>query len=65
MKKRAIVAIGGNALIKEGQDGNIHDQFENTREFSESIVKMIKDGWEIVITHGEYVLLKVKDLLAI
>ena len=51
MKKRAIVAIGGNALIKEGQDGNIHDQFENTREFSESIVKMIKDGWEIVITH--------------
>jgi len=52
MKKRAIVAIGGNALIKEGQDGNIHDQFENTREFSESIVKMIKDGWEIVITHG-------------
>jgi len=52
MKKKAIVAIGGNALIKEGQDGNIHDQFDNTREFSKFIVRMIKDGWKIVITHG-------------
>lgn len=52
MNKRAIVALGGNALIKEGQDGNIYDQFSNTREFSKSIVKMIKDRWEIVITHG-------------
>jgi carbamate kinase len=52
MNKKAIVAIGGNALIKEGQEGNIYDQFDNTREFSKSIVRMIKDGWKIVITHG-------------
>jgi carbamate kinase len=52
MNKKAIVALGGNALIKEGQDGNIYDQFDNTREFSESIVKMIKDDWKIIITHG-------------
>ena len=52
MKKKAIVAIGGNALIKEGQNGNIYDQFDNTREFSKSIAKMIRDGWKIVITHG-------------
>ena len=52
MRKKAIVALGGNALIKEGQEGNIHEQFANTREISKSIVKMIKDGWDIVITHG-------------
>ncbi len=52
MKNRAVVALGGNALVKEGQDGNIYDQFENTREATQSIVKMVKEGWEVVITHG-------------
>jgi len=52
MKKRAVVALGGNALIKEGQDGNIYDQFENTREATQSFVKMVKQGWDIVVTHG-------------
>ena len=52
MKKKAVVALGGNALIKEDQEGTIHEQFENTRKISGSIVKMIKDGWDVVITHG-------------
>ena len=52
MRKKAIVALGGNALVKEGQDGNIYDQFDNTREVSASIVKMIQDDWNVVITHG-------------
>ena len=52
MKKRAVIALGGNALIKEGQKGTIYEQFANTRKSSKSIVKMIKDGWEIVVTHG-------------
>ena len=52
MKKKAVVALGGNALIKEDQEGTIYEQFENTRNISKSIVKMIKDGWDVVITHG-------------
>jgi len=52
MRKRAIIALGGNALVKKGQDGNIYDQFDNTREACESIVNMIMDGWNVVITHG-------------
>jgi len=52
MKKKAVVALGGNALVKEGQEGNIHEQFANTREVSEHIVKIIEDGWDVVITHG-------------
>ena len=52
MKKRAVIALGGNALIKKGQKGTIYEQFANTRESSRSIVQMIKAGWDIVITHG-------------
>jgi len=52
MKKRAVIALGGNALIKEGQEGNINEQFANTRLIVKSIVKIVKDGWDIVITHG-------------
>ena len=52
MKKRAVIALGGNALIKNGQKGTIHEQFENTRESTRSIVQMIKNGWDVVITHG-------------
>jgi carbamate kinase len=52
MKKRAVIALGGNALIKKGQKGTIYEQFANTRESCRSIVLMVKDGWDVVITHG-------------
>ncbi len=52
MRKKAVIALGGNALIKEGQEGNIFEQFENTRNITKSIVKIIKEGWGVVITHG-------------
>jgi len=52
MGKKAVIALGGNALIKKDQEGNIHEQFANTREISKDIVKIIQDGWDIVVTHG-------------
>ncbi|MBN1861815.1 MAG: carbamate kinase [Candidatus Thermoplasmatota archaeon] len=52
MEKRAVIALGGNALIKKGQKGSIYEQFTNTRESCRSIVQMIKEGWDVVITHG-------------
>jgi carbamate kinase len=52
MGKKIIIALGGNALIKKGQTGTIHEQFSNTRDFSKQIVTMIKHGWTPVITHG-------------
>ena len=52
MKKRAVIALGGNALIKEGQKGTIYEQFANTRKSTKPIVQMIRDGWDVVITHG-------------
>ena len=54
MKKRRVVviALGGNALIMEGQRGTIAEQFENTRKSLDGIVYCLKQGFEIVITHG-------------
>jgi carbamate kinase len=52
MGKKAVVALGGNALIKPNQRGTIYEQFATTRKTSEAIVEMIKNEWNIVITHG-------------
>jgi carbamate kinase len=52
MRKKAVIALGGNALIKQGQEGTIYEQFENTRNITKSIVKIIEEDWDVVITHG-------------
>jgi carbamate kinase len=52
MGKRAVIALGGNALIKKGQKGTIYEQFATTRKSMRSIIVMIKNGWDVVITHG-------------
>src|ERR687894_2923515 len=48
----AVVAIGGNALITEGQRGTIAEQFENARGAARQVAALAADGWRIVITHG-------------
>ncbi|MCK4234527.1 carbamate kinase, partial [candidate division WOR-3 bacterium] len=51
-EKKAVVALGGNALIKKGQRGDIHEQFANARESLGGIVDLINEGYKIAITHG-------------
>ena len=48
----AVVAIGGNSLIKDKQHQTVPDQFASTCETAQHIAEMIADGWEVVITHG-------------
>jgi carbamate kinase len=50
--KTAVVAIGGNALIKKGEEGNIYQQFANARETCAKIIKIVEMGYDIVLTHG-------------
>jgi carbamate kinase len=50
--KTAIIAIGGNALIKDGEEGNIYQQFANARETCAKLIKIVEMGYEIIITHG-------------
>ena len=47
-----VIAIGGNALIKPGEEGTIYEQFANARETCDQIVKLVKKGHDIVLTHG-------------
>ena len=50
--RRAVIAIGGNALILEGQRGTIAEQVDNARGTARHIAALVKDGWKIVVTHG-------------
>ncbi len=50
--RRAVVAIGGNALILDGQQGTIAEQYENARETAHHIAAMVAAGWGVVVTHG-------------
>jgi carbamate kinase len=51
-RKTIVVALGGNAIIEEGTEGTITQQFANTRKSLTAIVGMIRDGHKIVLTHG-------------
>ncbi|MBC7129191.1 MAG: carbamate kinase [Thermoplasmatales archaeon] len=49
---KAVVALGGNALTGKDRKVNFEKQIEATRNTARCIAKMIKNGWEIAITHG-------------
>ena len=52
MDRRAVVAIGGNALIRDGQRGTIAEQYDNASETARHIAALVAEGWGIVVTHG-------------
>jgi carbamate kinase len=52
MTKLAVVAIGGNSLIKDEAHKSVPDQFNAVRETAAHIADMIAQGWNVVITHG-------------
>ncbi len=47
-----LVAVGGNALIRDGQRGTIAEQAENARATARPIASLVADGWRVVVTHG-------------
>jgi carbamate kinase len=51
-KKLAVVALGGNALLRGNQAGTIEEQEENTTETCENLIFLLEEGYDIVITHG-------------
>jgi carbamate kinase len=51
-RKVAVVAIGGNSLIKDGKHQSVEDQYEAAKETAYHIADMIEAGWEVAIGHG-------------
>jgi carbamate kinase len=48
----AVVAIGGNSLIKDKQHESVMDQYIAAQETCHHIVAMIQEGWNVAISHG-------------
>ncbi len=47
-----MIAIGGNSLIKDKQHQSVRDQYVAAGETCWHIAGMIKDGWDVAVTHG-------------
>jgi len=52
MKKLAVVALGGNALLRDNQLGTIDEQEQNTSDTLENLIFLVREGYDLVITHG-------------
>ena len=52
MSRTALVAIGGNSLIRAGEKGTVTEQLANARRTAEAIVGLVRLGYRLVITHG-------------
>lgn len=48
----AVVAIGGNSLIKDKNNPDVRYQWDAVRETVTHLSQMIEDGWDVVVTHG-------------
>lgn len=52
MKKLAVVAFGGNALLRSGQKGTYKEQMQNVTETCEALLPFLKRDYNLVIGHG-------------
>ena len=50
--KTIVIALGGNALTREGQRGTNAEQFENAQRSLDGIIYCLRQGYRVVITHG-------------
>lgn len=50
--RTAVIAIGGNSLIKDRMHQTVRDQYIAAGETCWHIAGMISDGWDVAITHG-------------
>jgi carbamate kinase len=50
--KSMLIAVGGNSLIRAGEKGTGEEQKANARRTAAAIRGLIRDGYRIVITHG-------------
>lgn len=51
-KKLAVVALGGNAILRGNQKGTVEEQNQNVRDTLENLLYLIREGHNLIITHG-------------
>ena len=52
MTQIALIAIGGNALVLDGEPGSIPRQQERAAQFAEQVAQLVVEGWTVVVSHG-------------
>jgi carbamate kinase len=52
VRKLAVIAIGGNSLIKDKGRVTVRDQYEAAGETARHIADLVADGWDVAVTHG-------------
>lgn len=52
MNKLAVVAFGGNALLRSGQKGTYQEQINNVEDTCQSLCALLKRGYNVVVGHG-------------
>jgi carbamate kinase len=51
-KQLIVVALGGNAIARPNEEGNIPQQYQHSMETAEILVSIAEQGHHLVITHG-------------
>jgi carbamate kinase len=49
---RVVVALGGNALLRRGEEDTFEEMYRSARAAAERIADIAAAGWEVVVTHG-------------
>jgi carbamate kinase len=52
LKKRIVVALGGNAILRSHERGTFEEQLRNVEETCRHLASMITQWYQVVITHG-------------
>ncbi|MDO8137148.1 MAG: carbamate kinase [Candidatus Brocadiales bacterium] len=50
--KKAVIAFGGNAILKEKERGTVSEQLQHCRETCDALLDILDKGYELIIVHG-------------
>lgn len=51
-RRRAVVALGGNAITRAGEEGTVEQDYANLDRSLEGIVHLLETGYQVLLTHG-------------
>ena len=52
VEKLIVIALGGNAVLKRGEEGSFDEQYQNVKTTVSKIADLIVAGYKVVLTHG-------------
>lgn len=51
-RRRAVVALGGNAITRSGEEGTVEQDYANLESSLKCVIDLYSAGYEVVLTHG-------------